>query len=227
MNGGPAPLPRTRRAGANNTPRRWDDGAEPEGLSHERFHQCHPPPTNKVNGVDGLLFPKPTALNTVIACRQEGFVTEALEQALTCSFVQMGFMVEEGLQSNGLQERSGSLSESLGGSDCVLAVLAGEVGVTPVQFDYGPAAVADEGEAWVAEAGFDWLELEGLGSTGMGEFHGITGKAEARQLRVSEADIGGRIGFVVAGDMQVIDVNLGQFLSDRARVTALGIAFGY
>jgi hypothetical protein len=178
VNSGPAHLPRTRRAGANNTPRRWDDGAEPEGLSHERFHQCHPPPTNKVNGVDGLLFPKPTALNTVIACRQEGFVTEALEQALTCSFVQMGFMVEEGLQSNGLQERSGSLSESLGGSDCVLAVLAGEVGVTPVQFDYGPAAVADEGEAWVAEACSDWFQGEGLGAASMTELYRITGKPD-------------------------------------------------
>ena len=178
--GGPAHLPRTRRAGANNTPRRWDDGAEPEGLSHERFHQCHPPPTNKVNGVDGLLFPKPTALNTVIACRQEGFVTEALEQALTCSFVQMGFMVEEGLQSNGLQERSGSLSESLGGSDCVLAVLAGEVGVFPVQLDDCPAAITHKGKARITKAGLDGFEAEGLGTAGMTEFDRTAGKADAR-----------------------------------------------
>ena len=177
--GGPAHLPRTRRAGANNTPRRWDDGAEPEGLSHERFHQRHPPPTNKVNGVDGLLFPKPTALNTVIACRQEGFVTEALEQALTCSFVQMGFMVEEGLQSNGLQEWPGAFAEGLGGTDCVMAVLAGEIGVAPVQLDDCPAAVADEGEARISEAGLDGFQAKGLGTVAMAEFYRIAGEPEA------------------------------------------------
>ena len=91
----------------------------------------------------------------------------------------MGFMVEEGLQSNGLQERSGSLSESLGGSDCVLAVLAGEVGVTPVQFDYGPAAFANESKARGSEAGPYGFQLEGLSAAAMAEFYHIAGEPEA------------------------------------------------
>ena len=176
---GPAHLPRTRRAGANNTPRRWDDGAEPEGLSHERFHQRHPPPTNKVNGVDGLLFPKPTALNTVIACRQEGFVTEALEQALTCSFVQMGFMVEEGLQSNGLQEWPGSFPRVCEARialwQCWQARLAWR------QYSLITALPQSQTKAkrGVSEAGLDGFEAKGLGAAAMAEFYRIAGEPEA------------------------------------------------
>ena len=92
----------------------------------------------------------------------------------------MGFMVEEGLQSNGLQERSGSLSESLGGSDCVLAASAGEVRVFPVQFDDCPAAITDEGVAEVAEPGLDVFQGKGLGSTAVTEFNRTAGKPNAR-----------------------------------------------
>jgi hypothetical protein len=91
----------------------------------------------------------------------------------------MGFMVEEGLQSNGFQEWPGAFAEGLGGADCVMAVLAGEVGVAPVQLDYSLSAGTDEGEARISEARPDGFEAKGLGATSLGEFDRITGQPEA------------------------------------------------
>jgi hypothetical protein len=91
----------------------------------------------------------------------------------------MGFMVEEGLQSNGLQEWPSTFAEGLRGTDCVMAVMAGEIGVAPVQLDYSLSAGTDEGEARISEARPDGFEAKGLGAAAMAEFYCIAGEPEA------------------------------------------------
>ena len=61
-----------------------------------------------------------------------------------------------------------------------MAVRAGEIGVAEIQLDYGPAAVADERVAEVAEPGLDVFQGKGLGSTAVTEFNRTAGKPNAR-----------------------------------------------
>lgn len=121
----------------------------------------------------------PDALSVVVALRHERLITEALLQALPCLFAHIGFEVEEGLQSEGFQEGPSPFAEGLGGLDCVLAVLASEISVTKIELNDCFAALADEGEAWVAEAGLYGFQGKGLGAAGMGEFYRIAGESQA------------------------------------------------
>jgi hypothetical protein len=61
-----------------------------------------------------------------------------------------------------------------------LAVLAGEVGVFPIQFDNCPAAFANESKARGSEARSDGFQVEGLGTAAMAEFNRTAGEPDAR-----------------------------------------------
>jgi len=133
---------------------------------------------------------------------------------------------DEGFYSVGLQDGPCAFAERAGDVGELVAPAAGQVGVAEIQFDDRSLALADEGKAEIAEAGFDGLESECLGAACVGEFHRIAGQPDAGQIRIPKTDIGGAVGFVVAGDVQLVDVDLRQLLSDRARVAAMGIAPG-
>ena len=86
--------------------------------------------------------------------------------------------------------------------------------------DWSRTIVADEGWAGISEAGLDPFQAECLRSAALVKFHEMGCKANARYLRVTQADVGRGIGFVVAGDFQIIDIDMGQAFGERALFSA-------
>ena len=105
--------------------------------------------------------------------------------------------------------------------DCITASSTGEISVTEIQLDDGTAAIADEGVTGPSEAGFNRLELEVLGSPcAMRDFDAVIGEPHAGQLRIAQPDIWQRVRFIVARDLEIIDVNAQQVLGYGARCSA-------
>jgi len=97
--------------------------------------------------------------------------------------------------------------------DCITATAASEVLVSEIQLDCWAAAFAEEGWSRISEAGFNPFEAKCLDAFGMREFHHMIGNPHVGNVRISKADTRCDISFVVARDLQVIDVDMGQGLN--------------
>ena len=163
----------------------------------------------------------PSCAGVVIALRHESFLAEACSEALASAAEHIGFEGEEGFQSVGFEDRAGLLVQCLRGMDCITASSTGEISVTEIQLDDGTTAIADEGVTGPSEAGFNRLELEVLGSPcAMRDFDAVIGEPHAGQLRIAQPDIWQRVRFIVARDLEIIDVNARQVFGYGARCSA-------
>jgi hypothetical protein len=166
-----------------------------------------------------------SAASPVVVLGHEGLIAVTLSKAFTGA-VMHGFEANEGFYSVGLEDWPGAFVEGAGDVSCLVAPAAGEIGVAKIQLEDGLSALADECKTEVTEASSNWFESECLGAASMGEFDRIAGQADAGQIWIPKADVGGGVGPLVAGDVQVVDVDLRQFLSNGARVAAMRIALG-
>ena len=100
--------------------------------------------------------------------------------------------------------------------DCITATAASEVLVSEIQLDCWAAAFAEEGWSRISEAGFNPFEAKCLDAFGMREFHHMIGNPHVGNVRISKADVGRDVGFVIARDVEVVDVDMRQCLCDWA-----------
>jgi hypothetical protein len=100
--------------------------------------------------------------------------------------------------------------------DDVAASSAAEVLVAEVQFDCWAAALTNERWSRISEACFNPLEAEGLHSITVMEFYHVIGNPHIGNVRITKADTRCDVSFVIARNIEIVDVDVRQCLCDWA-----------